>query len=934
MLKFIQYQLLDDADAQLELEKSVAGEIYRNVQQNVAAFRQYIPSLLEIVENHSVQQYSLFCNKSAQLNIVNFASGRAVYGLEPLQEIHAEFSEYCQRANYFTFDTSTTTNYKVLPAKIDTMIVFGIGMGLHLTELVTNCRIAQLIVYEPNVDFFVCSLQTHNWALFLETAQALGTQVFLQIGSDASSITSDLSELLEYHPDIKDVFLYRHLFHPVMDEVYAYLIEHSGDRHKLTKSRPVFHGYHAITDYVAEHAGNTNNSYLVKPAEGGQYQAVFERNMGALQDIYPEIYKSMLSYSSQKWLLVVDNNNSCNLYHEKRHALLYQDLYKESAEIVEYFTKHPFKDDVVLGMKNGGKLGGYLHFRSIEKLMPVFEKTLLSKSKLPKDINSLIIFGIALGTHIEELTQNHLIHNLFICEPNLDFFYQSLFVTDWAAIFAKANENKTRIYLNLGGDGSNYFYDLMGQFYQVGAYALADTYMLTSYYNQTMHKVVSDLRGELKVLLALGEYYDHARYGIAHTKCSLKNGHLFMKNVFPRRKFNAQKLPVFVIGNGPSLDECYPYIISNREKVIVVSCGTALKALHSRGIRPDFHAEIEQNRATYDWITQVNDTAYLKEISLLSVNGIHPDTAALFKQTLLCIKEGEASSYIFSEGLKKENIDLASLSYAYPTVSNLTLNYFVRWGFQYFYLLGVDLGYVDIKKHHSSLSAYYKKDGDQLFDYQAAYGGGIPSVGNFVDEVFTKPEFDVSRKLIEQVIEKSTNRIEVYNCSNGVRIKGAPPLLPEYILLKDVDFNVKQEVEELIAHTFYSQLSVYGDAILSIYSMDSFKQSMERFLEIVSKEITDRESAKLSINKQWEFIREHANAENNLTFFLMHGSSNYIAAILTKIYANIIKENDDFVEAFNFVLGTYKEYIKEALDDYSVFPERLDSTSVIDTFNN
>jgi hypothetical protein len=449
-----------------------------------------------------------------------------------------------------------------------------------------------------------------------------------------------------------------------------------------------------------------------------------------------------------------------------------------------------------------------------------------------------------------------------------------------------------------------------------------------------MHKVVSDLRGELKVLLALGEYYDHARYGIAHTKCSLKNGHLFMKNVFPRRKFNAQKLPVFVIGNGPSLDECYPYIISNRENVIVVSCGTALKALHSRGIRPDFHAEIEQNRATYDWITQVNDTAYLKEISLLSVNGIHPDTAALFKQTLLCIKEGEASSYIFSEGLKKENIDLASLSYAYPTVSNLTLNYFVRWGFQYFYLLGVDLGYVDINKHHSSVSAYYKSDGTQVGDYQAACGGGIPSVGNFVDEVFTKPEFDVSRKLIEQVIEKSTNKIEVYNCSNGVRIKGAPPLLPEYILLRDVDFNVKLEVEELITHTFYSQLSLYGDAILSTYSMDSFKQSMERFLEIVSKEITDRESAKLSINKQWAFIREHANAENNLTFFLMHGSSNYIAAILTKIYANILKENDDFVEAFNFVLRTYKEYIKEALYDYSNFPERLDAISVVEIFNN
>ena len=217
MLKFIQYQLLDDAAAQLELEKSVAADIARNIKQNIAAFRQNIPSLLEIIENHNLQQYSLFCTKSGQVNIVNFATGRVFYGPEPLQDIQTEFSEYCERASFISLDTRTEVNYKPLPAKIDTMIVFGMGMGFHLTELVTNCRIAHLIVYEPNADFLLCSIQAHDWAQLLETAQALGTQIFLQIGSDASSISQDLSELLEYHPEIKEIFLYRHQFHPVME---------------------------------------------------------------------------------------------------------------------------------------------------------------------------------------------------------------------------------------------------------------------------------------------------------------------------------------------------------------------------------------------------------------------------------------------------------------------------------------------------------------------------------------------------------------------------------------------------------------------------------------------------------------------------------------------------------------------------------------------
>ena len=74
---------------------------------------------------------------------------------------------------------------------------------------------------------------------------------------------------------------------------------------------------------------------------------------------------------------------------------------KESERIADFFTSHPFKDDVVIGMRSVGKLGKYLHFRTIEKLTPVFEKTLLKQSKLPTEINSLIIFGVALGLHIE-----------------------------------------------------------------------------------------------------------------------------------------------------------------------------------------------------------------------------------------------------------------------------------------------------------------------------------------------------------------------------------------------------------------------------------------------------------------------------------------------------------------------------------------------------
>ena len=79
-------------------------------------------------------------------------------------------------------------------------------------------------------------------------------------------------------------------------------------------------------------------------------------------------------------------------------------------------------------------------------------------------------------------------------------------------------------------------------------------------------------------------------------------------------------------------------------------------------------------------------------------------------------------------------------------------------------------------------------------------------------------------------------------------------------------------------------------------------------------------------------MREHAVKDNNMTFFLMHGSSNYLAGVLTKIQANINEEGDEFVDAFNFVLSIYQDYVREARDTYLAEPLALDEITVMDLF--
>ena len=937
MLKYINYQILDNADQQAALEKKVSVTIARNIRQNIDAFRLHIPSLVNLINDHEIQQYSLFCTKDAELNIVDFATGRVFYQSLAQQEVMAEVQGYYSHAAYFNLkepQDDRSWRHQALPQQVDALLVFGLGLGYHLNELLMNCKIRYLVVYEPNVDILLCSVQANNWLQLLETAQNVGTRIFLQMGSDATAVPAELAELLEFDQNINQVFIYRHQFHPMMDEVIQYLLQHSGNKSALTQATRQFTGYKDYGDYVSERAGNLLGDYQPVSYNNEQAQALYNANMAALEKFYPKVHKAMLEHKTRAWQLVQDNNGLPNLYHQKRNALFHHDLPDESEQLVNYFIEHPFKDDVVLSQGTSHKFRNYLHFSKIAELQPLIAKILTQQGQFPDQVETLIVFGVGLGKHIELLTQQRQIKNLFVCEPNLDFFAASLWVSDWAGIIQKADDNGGRIYLNLGGDGSHYFYDLMSQFYQVGAYAIADTYMLSSYYNVGMQKAIADLRAELKVVLAMGEYYDHARYGIAHTYHSLSSGQRFLKqanNEYSHHK--ALNLPVFIVGNGPSLDDCFDYLKEYRDQVIIISCGTTLKSLYNNGIRPDFHAEIEQNRATYDWITQINDMDYLSQINLLSVYGIHPDTSALFKATYLCFKDGEASSYIFNNGLKKHGYQIASLAYAYPTVTNLVVNFGIKLGWKCFYLFGVDLGFVDINRHHSQHSAYFKVDGSAVYNYQAQHGGGIPVAGNFRPQLYTKPEFDVSRKLIEQAIAKAGRVIEIYNCSDGVKIKGATALRPDNILLEQISAHDKDDqLKLLLEEAFYPALPDLADKIYGQLSPELYKASMEQWLDLFAEDATDITSARALISEQWNFMRSRAVTDKDITFCLFHGSANFIAAVLTKTAASISTENEGALTTFNQILALWRHYLQQGMELYLAEPLAFDKVDVSGLF--
>lgn len=936
MLKYINYQLHSDQKIQQQLERDAAIQIDKRLKANLAAFSQHMPSILPLIQAYKVQQYSLFCTKQGEMNIVNFATGRVWYSDNATSEVAEEVKSFCQKAPFTALSTihpSEQQDWQTesKPTSIDVLIMFGLGLGYQLNDLLSKVKIKYLIIYEPSLDVLFCSLQANDWQKTFDILTKSGTQIFLQLENAGNSLSEDLIELSAVIK-FERVYVYRHYFHATMDRVVEYLL--SG-RFKLGEQNveiASFLPYDDFNDSVSERAGNVlgNKKFELK-REASQ---LYDRNLSAFKKYYPNIFCQIEKYKTHSWVCILDDSGKDNIFHKTRRAFFYHDSEQDSEELVSYFSLNPSKDNVALRQSSTGKFDHYIHFSYAEKVEKLIEKNILGHLELPAEVSSLVVFGICLGRHIDVLLNSYTIQNLYIFEPNLDYFYASLHVFDWDGLFSAAAKGGQRVYLNLGGDGSDYFKDIIAQFYLAGPYSIADTYILTSYYNNRMSKAIAELREELKVVLAFGEYFDHVRYGVAHTYHSLTHNHLFLKeNNASYKDLEILNMPVFIVGNGPSLDVNFDYIRSYRDRVIVISCGTALYSLYKYGITPDFHAELEQNRATYCWINRVEDKSFLRKIRLISINGIHPETASLFKDVMLCFKSGEASANLFRNGLQRLGFKISEISYAYPTVSNLALNFALHVGFKTIYLFGVDLGYADVKYHHSKASAYYKKDGSEIFSYEKAHGSGDRVKGNFRPYVYTKREFNLSRKLIEDAIRSNKGAAEIYNCSDGVKIDGAIPLKVDNILIKNLGFDKEHGIVEFCDKAYYSDLKGSSELVFANLSMEKLSISVKEWLDILEQEVIDQNGAREIIRAQWGLLHRKIACLDDPTPFLLQGSFYYFGGIMTKLAANISNNNPQVLACFNEIKKIWREYIEVASTEFFEEPMKFDDVDVSHLFS-
>lgn len=910
--------LSQDKVEQESLQKSWKDSIEIKFKNNLAFFKQNYQDIYDAVANSSSQDYSVFVTKFNYINIYRKSTGTVVYNSNPSAECASEVSSFLKSplsVNFSLKEPKEAVNGSDPSCNDKVILNFGIGSGYHLPKIISELAPKVLIIYEPEIDLFITSLSMLDWEYVFELANRKNIIVSLQIGNAGTNINAELAEILEHFPSITSLNIYRHLCHPVSDEVINYLIQNSGQLNLLTGRKPHFLGYTNDSLFVGERSKSNLLNIKYDEYENSE---IFNRNLKSIKEFFPKIYDALVSYSPKEWFLVKDNELP-NIFCEKRGFLLFDDVLIDSERVVSRFLKHPLFNETVLNQGGIYKYKNYVHFKAVRKLQDIFKRKSLFNLNSGDHVENLIMVGLGVGKHLEVIINELSLGRIFIFEPNFDFFFASLHVIDWGVILNESKAAGRHIYLNVGGQGKEYFNDIMDQFYVVGAHSLSDTYFLPAFLTPNMAGAYEKLSNSLKVIVSVGENFDHVRYGISHTLNSIVKGHRFLKRSREHSlKFDVLSKPVFIIGNGPSIDYSFQYIKEHRDDVIVISCGTVLKSLYKLGIRPDIHAEIEQNRATYCWISQVNDLEWLKSIRLLSVNGIHPETADLFKEVLIAFKEGETSTNFFNKELKNRGIELQTLRFSYPTVSNMVIDFCVELGFEAIYLFGIDLGYKDIESHHSKFSAYYRDNEEGIFDAKVKFNDGISVEGNFAKRVFTKHEFKFSKDIFEMRLRRLPKRVQVYNCSDGVAIQNATPLLGENILIKSQGFSSQEALDEISEKWFYSESLIESAGIFeNTISQVDFGFIVDKLL-LLNYPVKSKTQARNLIEDQWSSFLLSYKSVDYLAFYLLCSSLTYMLSVMTRVRSDII-DDDDFegIERFNEVVSIWRCYLSEAKEEFN-----------------
>ncbi|PTC01159.1 hypothetical protein C9975_03555 [Thalassospira xiamenensis] len=945
MRQNIAFQIHSDEAEQQKIEAAFDFEILSRRRSSLKTIAQHFPGIYDDYKNYRPQKRTVFVNCERQINVVNWSTGMTLYGLFPEQEQRQDVDDFRQYAveidmtkgrcsppqdllTHHDIAYGSAREPHPLPEAVPVLVVFGLGLGTGVETLLEHHDIQHLVIYEPDADLFAASLVCARWAKIMNLANQKGTRVYLQLGDSHDDFAADISGLLESIGTTR-FFLYRHLHYTVLDAWFDYLTDPNFSMTAFRSGAVKLKNFSEIQHWVPTFMPSVHLTWKAGNASLEMVESQRQRyreNADALSESYSDLINALDSYESVDWQLLVGPDGQVNIYHKQRQCTWFSlDPSADVEATLAQFHQMAGHNDPVLA-SSGGILKDYIHFRRGKELAEIRQRFKSMRETVPDHMPAMVMFSPALGLQLDKLLNRYEVQSLYYVEPVLDFFYLSMFAADWKYVYETIRERKHYLFLHVGDNGEHLSDDMIARINNNAGHLAVNTYFHVPVMTPFLHQPVRKLLDDMNSVLSLSEYYDHARFAVSHTRKNFRNGVKLLDLNRVNQLPEGLDQPVFVVGNGPSLDDEIEFIKSVRDQVLLISCGTTLKALWRNGIQPDFHAEVEQHKNSYNIVSSLNDPDYLKGITLLGCSWIYPPSAALFKNTLTLFKYGEGMTQVFSKIAAENQWPLPVVKRSYPTVANMVIGFCQAMGVKEVYLFGIDLGFLDIEHHHSKDSIFYNnKKGDKLVDVKDMGWTAIPVPGNFQPMVSTKFDFHLAIRSMEASLAAHPS-MTVYNCSNGARIEGTTPLRSDLVLLSTPVEQVRKNRDLIENHLFSADCARRFIDYFDQHTMPKDVSGMfDDFFELFEVELNSQQDVLDMMQRQKQFLMDCYFAERTLIYGLFVASVNYSHAVLIRFLycgSNWEESQEPFFEA----LAKVKEYLNECAEDFCNDPDRIDDT--------
>ena len=649
----------------------------------------------------------------------------------------------------------------------------------------------------------------------------------------------------------------------------------------------------------------------------------YVRNMATFSQVMPHIYDELKDYHPKKRFIYMEKTGALNLFREDIGFPLYsEDPKSQAQEKVDYAFTHPVKTLLNLERSINHDSRHVFYSNKILDEIEVQSKGLEKQVEWPDFVGATIVFGIEFGYQLELLLSKKEIKHLYLYESDLDLLHYSLYAIEWENILEYFNKDGRTVHFFLGVQPEEFTDTYLIQLQENGYFLAPETYLFMGYKSPENDKAFEYFKKHyVRQVMGWG-FFDDALIGIAQGLRSLpktKVARFQGRDVLPKWVTN---VPIFILGNGPSLDQGIELIQEVRDQVLLISCGSTINTLMKLGITPDIHVDIERLKQTVDKFLFL-DQGYLDQIWGLSVNVMHPEFFDYFKRSAMGMKPGEAvTSLMLSQARSqgdKENY--VQLNYCNPVVANLALSYVHLFGFNNIYYLGVDNGFKDKSSHHSVHSGYYK-DGKETGFQTFQEAKLVEREGNFGGTIYATSMMDTSRVQLESLTRSLNKRrnFNSFNLSDGAKIEGVTSLKIEDVLIMDPKID-HQRVIDLLENAFFTEppSSVLNQTTDELMSVEDFRKISKLLQEGWDESINTREDV---CNLLWSYHRKIYFLKGSVhrhVHDLLIGSFTYSAFLIVQFLFEY-KNEEETVQRARHLFAPWCEFLEE-------MPEMLEQAS-------